>query len=116
MSWSWWASFDGQCGHQNVPGNLHWDPGRADYLAIAKAARPTTPEPEDDDMPPPVIARTSDGRAWLIGPHFRTRVQGQADLNLCKLIHHARVDKAGQPFTNLPDEWILSHVDTESLP
>jgi hypothetical protein len=76
---------------------------------------PVIPPRLESLMPPPIVARTTDGRAWLIGPHFRTRVQGQVDFNLCKLIHHARVDKNGQPFTNLPDAWILSHVDTASL-
>jgi hypothetical protein len=45
LSWSWWASFDGQCAHQNVPGNEHWDAGRADYAAIAAATI------TEDDMP-----------------------------------------------------------------
>jgi hypothetical protein len=43
QSWSWWASFDGQCGHANVPGNVHWDPGRADFTRIAQAAVPAVP-------------------------------------------------------------------------
>jgi hypothetical protein len=64
LSWAWWAGFDGQCGHQNVPGNSHWDAGRADYLAIAKAARPTpvSDSMEDDSM---TIIRNG-GRAWFL--------------------------------------------------
>ncbi|MGH2369202.1 MAG: hypothetical protein ACRDI2_13480 [Chloroflexota bacterium] len=38
FTWAEWARFNGQCGHQNVPGNDHWDPGIADYLRIARAA------------------------------------------------------------------------------
>jgi hypothetical protein len=45
MSWAQWAAFDGICGHQNVPGNVHWDPGRADYARIGRAATNG-----DDDM------------------------------------------------------------------
>jgi hypothetical protein len=30
MSASEWASFNGWCGHQHVPANTHWDPGRLD--------------------------------------------------------------------------------------
>lgn len=63
-SWSWWRSFPGQCGHANVPGNVHWDPGRADYARIARAA---TPVPEEDaDMPAVTIA--VDGRQ---GDHYQ---------------------------------------------
>jgi hypothetical protein len=53
ISWAAWADLNGQCGHANVPGNQHWDPGRADYKAIALAARPPqpTPTPPEDDMP-----------------------------------------------------------------
>ena len=30
MSSSEWNAFNGWCGHQHVPENLHWDPGRID--------------------------------------------------------------------------------------
>jgi hypothetical protein len=51
-SWDWWTSFDGQCGHANVPGNVHWDPGVANYSRIAQAAKPDGHErlPQEDDM------------------------------------------------------------------
>src|SRR5215213_1842877 len=44
MTWDEWRRFPGLCSHQNVPGNKHWDVGRADYPTIARAAR-TTPTP-----------------------------------------------------------------------
>src|SRR5690606_4799885 len=52
FTWQQWAQFNGQSGHANVPGNQHWDPGKADYLAIARAATGTTPttDPPEDDM------------------------------------------------------------------
>jgi hypothetical protein len=52
QSWDWWTSFDGQCGHANVPGNEHWDPGVANYPRIAQAAKPGGPKtsPEEGDM------------------------------------------------------------------
>lgn len=34
-----WLEFNGQCGHANVPDNFHWDPGRADYARIGRAAK-----------------------------------------------------------------------------
>ena len=43
-----WDAFDGVCGHQHVPENHHWDPGRFPYdrmLALAEGADP------GDDMP-----------------------------------------------------------------
>ena len=30
MSSNEWEEFNGWCGHQNVPENLHWDPGIID--------------------------------------------------------------------------------------
>jgi hypothetical protein len=47
----YWASFNGQCGHANVPRNKHWDPGVADYLRIARAAN------QEDDMTPEQSAK-----------------------------------------------------------
>ncbi|NAZ88536.1 hypothetical protein GTR00_20940, partial [Kineococcus sp. T90] len=34
-----WEGFGGVCGHQHVPDNSHWDPGRLDLAAIAGRAR-----------------------------------------------------------------------------
>ncbi len=31
MTCATWAAYDGVCGHQHVPGNAHWDPGRLDW-------------------------------------------------------------------------------------
>lgn len=39
MTWSEWATFSGVCGHANVPGNSHWDPGAARLDLIANAAK-----------------------------------------------------------------------------
>jgi len=38
MSASAWESFNGWCGHQHVPENDHWDPGKIDIQAIFDAA------------------------------------------------------------------------------
>jgi uncharacterized protein YcbK (DUF882 family) len=34
-----WTRFDGVCGHKDVPGNSHWDPGGLDMAAIAARAK-----------------------------------------------------------------------------
>lgn len=34
MSDDEWLSFNGICGHQHVPNNDHWDPGRLDFAKI----------------------------------------------------------------------------------
>jgi hypothetical protein len=41
MSADEWRQFDGVCGHQHVPNNSHWDPGRLDldYIAWRAAMR-----------------------------------------------------------------------------
>jgi hypothetical protein len=36
-----WNAFNGVCGHQHVPDNDHWDPGKLDLAAIATRARRT---------------------------------------------------------------------------
>jgi hypothetical protein len=76
--------------------------------------KPPTPEPEDEEVPP-ILARMSDGTAWMLTPGFRQRIVGQEDVNLAKMIHKASTDKEGQPFTNLPDQWIKDHKDVSTL-
>ena len=34
MSFQTWRDFNGWCGHQHVPENLHWDPGQIDIDAL----------------------------------------------------------------------------------
>ncbi len=58
MSDTEWASFDGVCGHQNVPANAHWDPGSLDLVTIAGHMQdtPTLPPPPKPDIPWPAMA------------------------------------------------------------
>ena len=42
MSDGEWSAFNGWCGHQHVPGNKHWDPGRLDIGRLLRIARPGT--------------------------------------------------------------------------
>jgi hypothetical protein len=63
-----WYELDGQCGHANVPKNVHWDPGRARYDLIAAAAGstpqpPPVPESEEDEM---LVVTNPRGQSWLI--------------------------------------------------
>jgi hypothetical protein len=41
-----WIDFNGWCGHQHVPGNFHWDPGKLDIDALTRITRPGTPRCE----------------------------------------------------------------------
>ncbi|HSZ90318.1 MAG TPA: hypothetical protein VK822_13205 [Acetobacteraceae bacterium] len=38
-----WLVFNGWCGHQHVPGNRHWDPGKLDIGRLLRITRPGTP-------------------------------------------------------------------------
>jgi hypothetical protein len=38
-----WDAFDGWCGHQHVPENAHWDPGKLDIDRLTRIKRPGTP-------------------------------------------------------------------------
>ena len=39
MSFQEWRDFKGVCGHQHVPENSHWDPGKVDVAKIVKFAQ-----------------------------------------------------------------------------
>jgi len=41
MSAATWNSFNGWCGHQHVPENKHWDPGKIDIAHLLAVAPPT---------------------------------------------------------------------------
>jgi len=41
-----WNAFDGWCGHQHVPENEHWDPGKLDIDRLLRITRPGTPRCE----------------------------------------------------------------------
>jgi hypothetical protein len=41
-----WNNFDGWCGHQHVPENEHWDPGKLDIGRLLRIKRPGTPRCE----------------------------------------------------------------------
>jgi hypothetical protein len=38
-----WNDFNGWCGHQHVPENSHWDPGKLDINELTAITRPGTP-------------------------------------------------------------------------
>ncbi len=38
-----WNAFDGWCGHQHVPENAHWDPGKLDIGRLLRIKRPGSP-------------------------------------------------------------------------
>lgn len=47
MSYSQWNGFQGHCGHQHVPENLHGDPGAFPITAILAAAKNGTNQEDD---------------------------------------------------------------------
>jgi hypothetical protein len=42
MSDDEWIAYNGWCGHQHVPGNFHWDPGKLDIGRLLRITRPGT--------------------------------------------------------------------------
>lgn len=50
MSAAKWNSFNGHCGHQHVPENLHGDPGLIPMAAILTAAKGGTTPPQEDPV------------------------------------------------------------------
>jgi len=66
MAFGVWDAFDGICGHQHVPENDHWDPGkfRIDrFLAALNPAAPTPPPLRGSSMPARI--ETPDGQENL---------------------------------------------------
>ena len=43
MTFDEWNAFNGWCGHQHVPENSHWDPGKLDIGRLLRITRPGTP-------------------------------------------------------------------------
>jgi hypothetical protein len=59
-----WKAFDGICGHQHVPENDHWDPGRFPIdTVLGFLGAPTNPFLEEDDM---TFITTPDKRIVLL--------------------------------------------------
>lgn len=46
-----WDNFNGWCGHQNVPENLHGDPGKLDLNYLLNVGVPSPPPQEDSVIP-----------------------------------------------------------------
>lgn len=98
MSAAAWAAFGGICGHQHVPENNHWDPGRLDVDAIIRAALGTPPPPTGDTSDMLKKVKTSDtgatytldgetfagasspaNKLWVVG-EFRRPLADESDL------------------------------------
>ncbi len=50
MSADAYNAFNGFCGHQHVPENAHWDPGKLDGLRVERLARQYLEQPQEDEM------------------------------------------------------------------
>lgn len=56
-----WRAFDGVCGHQHVPENVHWDPGALDLAQLAGSS-PAPSEEEEMLVYPTWGRRQANGR------------------------------------------------------
>lgn len=45
MTFAQWTSFNGVCGHQHVPENVHWDPGALNLAWVLNNQAPPAPVP-----------------------------------------------------------------------
>lgn len=122
MSRSAWRSFDGVCGHANVPDNSHWDPGDARLDLLARYARPIvapkppapTPAPtetvytEDTDMRIPAFLVQAKGstQVWITDNITKRKVDNPDYLASLICTGVGVVDKA----TGKPYVWDADHV------
>lgn len=97
-----WDNFNGQCGHQHVPDNDHWDPGRLDVAAITRAAHAEQPALSGGDLVTTVaFGKAANGRDQTARPI--------PQYHAVLLENGARVqgDKpSGKNFTWIPDKLI----------
>lgn len=76
-----WMSFSGVCGHQHVPENEHWDPGKFPYdRTMALSAPPPAPVPPPPAPPLPLetdmflVTQQSTNNLWIMEEKRRTLV------------------------------------------
>jgi len=86
-----WAYFDGICGHQHVPENDHWDPGRLREDRVFAAAGLFLDPEEDDEVATPrtfIVTRDRSGGdqnvgRWITDFVWRRKIKGSADEDVC---------------------------------
>lgn len=66
MPFAEWESFNGVCGHQHVPENHHWDPGRFPYQRMLDLTNTG-----DEDVPMPLIVKGRNTPEWWITDGIR---------------------------------------------
>lgn len=72
MSPAAWYAFDGVCGHQHVPENDHWDPGRLDIDTVIRHAKARLGQPDNDEEGE-LMAAIDDIRTEFTNQDARTR-------------------------------------------
>lgn len=81
FSYDAWYKFNGVCGHQHVPENHHWDPGRLDVDTILRSVftGPTNPQEGDMKLKQYKVLGTyvldgttyNDSTIWIVGEYRR---------------------------------------------
>ena len=83
-----WVGFGGWAGHQNVPENTHWDPGKVNwnYLMTGDGAPPPPPPPQSDWTKELIMAlptlKKYDGYKSYNKAHLQPDVKNLQGLNL----------------------------------
>lgn len=77
---------------------------------IPGGVTPPPVDPEDDDMPRPVLARDSQDKLWLIDGQTRRLVHPD-DVSLVRKFFNPQQKSDGYAHDDLPDSWIWNHVD-----
>lgn len=107
MSFDEWNAFGGVCGHQHVPENDHWDPGKFDLTHFLKATTTAPPVPEqpeaEGDM---AVAENADDP----GKWFFVTAGG-----LCETYPQEAWNAAvsGMPNLGKVGGWVLKQMDDE---
>lgn len=103
MSFAAWENFNGVCGHQHVPENHHWDPGRFPYDRMLALSSPTK---ESDDVR--IICKGDQTVNWWITDGITKEYIESPDIGGGLVwIGLAKWDPAGGPLT-VGQAWIDS--------
>lgn len=109
LSYAAWEKLNGWCGHQHVPENHHWDPGRIDLTRVLRAAVTGQPSQEADEVKLKQYRAKDvgdtyslDGKTWkntqiwICGEHRRPASTPE---RLGELIAAGQVDPTTYPMT-----------------
>ena len=90
MIWDEWLEHGGWCGHQEVPGNTHWDAGRVDWTRLLEDDMAVLTTEEQEQLRKMLVALDNIGSSvYFVEPSVliaRALDEGEPELGIAKLL------------------------------